>query len=139
MVTLNKCIDILILIDRISSSTKKEGCILEINIDELTQDFLSHIKKVRHQVVNLNDVSASLREKLGTEYTSEIGIAVKNNLKEHEGLDFFREGNCLDDQKYHFCVGNWLATKGLYSNGVQAKSKIGLLSWQRFEDDWEDA
>ena len=109
-----------------------------MNIEELTMDIIKVIKKSKGQIINIEDVSGILKEKLGKEYTSEIGIAVKERLREHDSLDFFREGDCIHEQKFHYCAGNWLATKGLYDNGIEAKSKIGLLSFQLFEEDWED-
>lgn len=109
-----------------------------MDIDELTKYVFGKIKKTKGQVINIDHVSDILKEKLGEDYTSEIGIAVKSSLREHDKIDFFREGDCLNGQKYHYCVGNWLAIKGLYDNGIEAKSSIGILSWQRFEDDWED-
>ncbi|MEX3625075.1 hypothetical protein [Viridibacillus arvi] len=108
------------------------------NIDVLVQEIIKYIKKIKGQVMSIDNVSEILKEKLGDEYYSEIGISVKSILREHEALDFFREGDYCHEQKYYYCVGNWLSMKGLYSNAIEAKSKIGLLSWQRFEDDWED-
>lgn len=109
-----------------------------MNIEQLTEYIIDCIKKVKGQVVNLDGISEMLKEHLQDSYTSEIGIAVKNNLRDHESIDIFREGDCISDHKYHYCVGNWVAIRGLYTNGVDAKAKIGLLSWQRFEDDWID-
>lgn len=108
------------------------------NIEELTEEVFNHIKKVKHQVINIDDVSEILKEKLGEDYTSQIGIAVKSNLKEHQKIDFFREGDCYYETKCYYCVGNWIAIKGLYDNSMEAKTKLGILSWQRFVGDWDD-
>lgn len=96
------------------------------------------INKSKGQIMNIDNVSELLKDKLEENYSSEVAVAVKNNLRDHDKLDFFREGDCMNGQKYHYCVGNWLAKKGLYDNCIEAKEKIGLLSWQRYEDDWED-
>lgn len=104
-----------------------------MSVKDLTDVILEFISKATHQVINLDEVSKILKEELKDEYTSEVSIEVKNRLKSHPDLDFFREGDYINDNKFYFCAGNWLAKKDLYSNGVQAKNKIGLLSWQRFE------
>lgn len=107
-------------------------------IEDMTGFIYSHVEKIKNQAINYDSITEMLKEKLGDAYTSEIGIAVKNNLREHEGLDFFREGDYIHDMKYYYCVGNWLAIKGLYENPIEAKLKLGMLSWQRFEGDWEE-
>lgn len=104
----------------------------------LVQEMFDHIKKIQHQVINIDDVSEVLKKKLGDQYTSELSIAVKNDLKEHDKLEFFREGTYNHQEKFHYCVGNWIAIKGIYKNAVEAKDALGMLSWQRFKDDWED-
>jgi len=109
-----------------------------MSVEMLTQEMFDHVKKIKHQVINIEDVSDLLKKKLGEEYTSEVSIAVKNNLKEHDKLEFFREGTYNHEEKFYYCVGNWIAVKGLYKNCVEAKEKLGMLSWQRFVDDWED-
>lgn len=109
-----------------------------MSVESLTQEVLDYIKKSEHQVINIDDVSEMLKNKLGEEYTSDVSIAVKNNLREHSKLEFFREGTYVHQDKFHYCVGNWLAVKGRYKNCVEAKEKLGMLPWQRFVDDWED-
>lgn len=88
------------------------------------------IKKSKYKFIHIDEVTSYLKKKLEDEYTSELGISVKNSLIEHGNLDFFREGDCFHESKYYYCTGNWLAIKGMYKNPVQAKEKMGLLAWQ---------
>jgi hypothetical protein len=107
--------------------------------EQLTQEIFNLIKKSKHKIINLNTVSDHIRGLIGGNYTSEISIAVKNSLKIHSKLDFFREGDYIYDQKYHYCVGDWLAMKGAYSTPIAAKEKMGWYSWQDSEDiDWDN-
>ncbi len=110
-----------------------------MDIQNLVDVIIGHIKKVKHQFINIDDVSELLRTRLGDNYSSEIGIEVKSALKLHESIDFFRQGDYITDEKFHFCTGNWLATKGLYGNPIEAKTKLGWYSWQDTEEiNWED-
>lgn len=97
------------------------------------------INKTKDKFVNINEVSEFLRKKLDDEYTSELGIAVKKALIEHESLDFFREGDYILDDKFHYCTGNWLAPKGVHTNPVRVKFKRGWYAWQDAEEiDWDN-
>lgn len=109
-----------------------------MNIDELTTYAFDRIKKTKGQVINIDEVSEMLKEKLGDQYTGDIGVSVKSNLRDHDKIDFFKQGDYNHDQKFYYCVGNWLAIKGLYGNAIEAKEKIGVLSWQSHADDWEE-
>lgn len=100
---------------------------------------INFINKSKHKFVNIDAVSEYLKEKLGDEYTSETAVAVKNALKEHPQLTFFREGDYVHQEKFSYCVGNYIAVKGLYKNPIEAKDKLGWYSWQTEEEiNWED-
>jgi hypothetical protein len=97
------------------------------------------IKKSKYKFVHIDEVSEFLKKKLGDEYTSEMSIQVKQELRDHEKLDFFREDTYIEENKYHYSTGNWLAVKGLYDNPVQAKNKMGWYAWQETEEiDWDN-
>lgn len=97
------------------------------------------IKKHKYKFVSIDAVSDYLKKKLGDEYTSELSIAVKNALTDDERLDFYKEGDYVHEQKYHYCVGNWLAIKGEYKNPIEAKDKMGWYSWQSTEEiNWDE-
>jgi hypothetical protein len=97
------------------------------------------IKQSKYKFVHIDEVSEFLKKKLGDEYASELAIQVKNELRDHEKLDFFREDTYIVENKYHYCTGNWLAVKGLYDNPVEAKNKMGWYAWQSTEEiDWSD-
>ncbi len=111
---------------------------LFLEIQLLIDMMFEHIKKTKYKIINLNDVSEILKEKLGEDYNSEIGISVKSALREHDSLDFFKEGDYISNQKFHYCAGNWLAIKGVYENPIEAKDKMGWYSWQETaEIDWD--
>lgn len=93
------------------------------------------INKSKFKFIALDDVSVFLKEKLQDEYSSEIGIAVKNELKNTDTLDFYREGDYYHEDKYFYCTGNWLAIKDTYKNPVEAKRKLGLEAWQLNDDE----
>jgi hypothetical protein len=106
--------------------------------EQLIQEIFNLIKKSKHKIINLNIVSDHIRGLIGDVYSSNISIAVKNKLKLHKSLDFFRSGDYIHDQKYHYCTGDWLAIKGVYNNPIAAKEKMGWYSWQESEHvDWD--
>ncbi|MED3976086.1 hypothetical protein P4639_22070 [Priestia megaterium] len=97
------------------------------------------IKKSKYKFINIDEVSAYLKEKLQDNYTSELSVEVKSALKDHEKLQFFREDTYVENSKYYYSTGNWLAIRDLYDNPVQAKNKLGWYSWQdSAEINWED-
>lgn len=104
-------------------------------VERLSEDVFKHIKKSKTKFIRIDDVSELIKEKLGEEYTSELGIAVKGALKDDERLDFFREDYYVQKSKYHYCTGNWLAIKGVYESPLEAKLQAGWLAWQLSEDD----
>jgi len=109
-----------------------------MEIESLVNDAYEMIKKSSYKFVNIDDISDFLKKKLGEGYTSELSVAVKSALKEHEKLVFFREDTYIEENKYHYCTGNWLAIKGVYDSPVQAKHKRGWYSWQLTEEiDWD--
>lgn len=108
------------------------------NDERLVDLVFKKIKAMKYKMMNIDDVSEILRGILGDSYTSEIGVSVKGELKVHEGLDFFREGDYICESKYHYCTGNWLSIKGIYKNPVECKFKMGWYAWQLEEDiDWD--
>lgn len=113
-----------------------------MTIDELADYVVSNfINKSKGKLVSIEDVGDYLKKILSNSYTSEIGIAVRQAVVSHSNVDFFREGDCLNGNAFHYCVGNWLSMKGIYSNPVEAKEKNGMQSWQKnIEDDgrWLD-
>lgn len=110
-----------------------------MEINDLVNDVFQYIKKSDYKFINIDEVSEFLKKKLGKEYTSELSVAVKNQLKEHEKLVFFREDTYIEENKYHFSTGNWLAIKGVYDNPIQAKHKRGWYAWQETEEiDWDN-
>lgn len=103
----------------------------------MTDYILLYIGKHEYKFINIESVSDLLKEKIGESYSSEVGIAVREALTSHDGIDFFREGNYYLDQKCYYCVGNWLAVKDVYVNPVQAKFKMKWYAWQDTEEiDW---
>jgi hypothetical protein len=103
-------------------------------VEQLTEELLKYIKQTKYQFLNINEVTNWLKKRLGDNYSSELSIAVKNALTNHDKLDFFREGTYIYENKYYYCTGNWLATKGLYENPVEAKDKMGWYAWQDKEE-----
>lgn len=104
-------------------------------IEKLADHVFTHlIKKSKHKIVSIDAVSPFLRD-IVDNYSSELGIAVRNALLEHPKVQFFKEGDYVHEQKFYYCVGNWLTVKGVYDNPIQAKEKAGMLSWQKSEDD----
>jgi hypothetical protein len=97
--------------------------------------FKNYIKKAKHGIVSLDDVTNYLKDRLKDGYTSELGISVRYALTEHPKLDFFKEGDTMFEHKYYWCAGNWLAIKGEYKSAIEGKKKLGLDSWQVSADD----
>ena len=113
----------------------------QLDTEKLVEHVISKIKKTKHKFVSIDDVSSILKDKLGDEYTSDIGIQVKQSLMEHPALDFFREDTYIHDFKYYYCTGNWLSIKNTYSNPVEAKHKMNWYAWMLsadHEDDYTD-
>lgn len=102
---------------------------------QLSEHIVLNIKKMKHPFMSLNMVQDFLKEKLGDEYTSQLSIQVKEKLKEHRELDFFKEGTYINEKKFYHCTGNWVAPKGMYDNPIQAKLKMGWYSWMESADD----
>lgn len=110
-----------------------------MDTNSLVEYVFNIIKKSDYKFIKIDDVSELLKQKLGKEYTSELSVEVKSALKEHEKLVFFREDTYIEENKYHFCTGNWLAIKGLYDSPVQMKHKCGWYAWQETEEiDWDN-
>lgn len=103
--------------------------------EQLADHIIGRLQKSKYKCINIDDVSTFLRKRLGDEYTSEIAIGVKQALIEHDEIDFFKEGTYNHDFRYYYCVGNWIACKGEYKNPIEAKIKMGMLSWQNSKDD----
>lgn len=97
--------------------------------------FENLIKKSKHKFIAIDDVSTFLKKKLEEEYTSEIGMSVKEALKDHGKVEFFKEGEYVHEQKFHYSTGNWLVLKGTYKNPIEMKNKLGWMSWQLSESD----
>jgi len=105
--------------------------------NQLVDHMVLYLGKTKHRFMSLKEISLVLKKKLGDEYTSEISIAVKEALKVHDKLDFFREDTYIHDSKFSYCTGNWVAIKGLYKNPLEGKDKMGWYSWQEDEEiDW---
>lgn len=97
--------------------------------------FKNFIKKSKIKIFSLDEITAYLKERLGEDYTSELGIAVRHALVEHPKMEFFREGEYIHEQKYHWCVGNWLAVRDAFKNPIEGKASRKMESWQKSEDD----
>jgi hypothetical protein len=102
---------------------------------QLAEHVVLHLNKTKFKFMSLKEVQELLKSKLGDDYTSEVSISVKNILKEHPALDFFKEGTYIEEQRYYHSAGNWIAPKGCYNNPVQAKHKMGWHSWMESEND----
>lgn len=104
-------------------------------VEQLTEHALMTIKKTKHKFFSVSEVQEIIKEKLMDEYTSEIGMAVRHTLIDHDGVDFFKEGDYIHNSKFCYCVGSWFAPKDIYSNPVEAKQKMGMQAWQSHKDD----
>lgn len=106
-----------------------------IVLNELVEDVIKIIRGTKYKILSLVSVQKILKEKLGESYTSDISISVKEALKESSFLDFFKEDTYIENSKFQYCTGDWIAIKGQYENPVQAKNKMGWYSWQVSDDD----
>jgi len=106
-----------------------------LNIIELTEFVVQHIKNSKFKLLNIDDVSGLLKEKLGDSYDSQVAYSVKQALTEHGEIDFFREGTYNNHQKFHYCIGTWLCYKGEYENPVQAKMTANIYDYETFGDE----
>ncbi|MEK4605453.1 hypothetical protein MHH42_30965 [Bacillus sp. FSL L8-0099] len=105
-----------------------------MNIAELTEKIVKHIKESEFKLLNINDVSGLLKEVLGDSYDSQIAYSVKQALIEHDEIDFFKEDTYIHHQKFYYCIGTWLCYKGIYENPVQAKQTARIVDYEIFED-----
>ncbi|HDR7066993.1 TPA: hypothetical protein QCW42_004099 [Bacillus cereus] len=105
-----------------------------MNIIELTEFVVQHIKNSKFKLLNIDDVSGLLKEKLGDSYDSQVAYSVKQALIEHDEIDFFKEDTYIYQQKFHYCIGTWLCYKGAYENPVQAKQTANIYDYELYDD-----
>lgn len=105
---------------------------------QLADHMIIELKKSKNKFMNIDDVSKRLREKLGDEYTSQIGVEVKSILVSSDDLDFFREDTYIHNNRFYYSVGNFIAVKNFYDTPMEAKDKLRWESWQTSDEiDWE--
>lgn len=108
---------------------------LYMHQSNIVKEVVEEIKKTKSKVLSSKDVSILVEKILGDDVNSIATSEVKEALKMSDDLDYFREGSCIHEDKFYWSAGNWFSLKGMYKNAVEAKSKIGIYSWQRFVDD----
>lgn len=101
----------------------------------IIKDIIEGIKNSKGKVVGSKEITSMIENHLEQKDDSIVLSQVKELLKASDEIDYFREGNCIHEDKFYWSAGNWFSLKGIYKNAIEAKSKIGLASWQRFADD----
>lgn len=105
---------------------------------QLADHMILELKKSKNKFMNIDEVSKRLREKIGDDYTSEIGVNVKSILVNSDELDFFREDTYIHNNRYYYSVGNFIALKNFYRTPMEAKEKLRWESWQTSNEiDWD--
>lgn len=109
-------------------------------VNELVEHIVIKLKNSKYKFASLDDISKSLKKKLGDEFTGEISIRVRQGLIDHPEIDFFREETYVHDFRFYFSAGNWIACKGYYKNPIEAKFTMGIKSWQasKYDDEKVD-
>lgn len=112
------------------------------NEEKVYELVIKYIGDLKYKFMNIDDVSALIKTKLPSFTDSainDLSIAVKRLLVDSDRLNFFKEGDYIQDEKFYFCTGNWLAIKDVYANPVQAKFKCRWYSWQDKEEiNWSE-
>lgn len=108
---------------------------LGFKVTELSEFITKHIKDSEFQLLNIDDVSGLLKERLGDSYDSQTAYSVKQVLVEHDKIDFFKEGTYIYQQKFYYCIGTWLCYKGVYENPVQAKQTAKIVDYEMFDEE----
>jgi hypothetical protein len=107
------------------------------NVAFFVNEILQVLKKSKHKFMSIDKVTEFVKESMRDSYTVEVGMAVRDAVIEHDKIDFFKEGDYINEQKFYYCTGNWIALKGVYKNPVEAKEKLGWYSWQDSDEvDW---
>lgn len=106
-----------------------------MSYSNIVESIIGEIEKSKGKVVGSKELSSMIENHLEQKDDPIALSEVKELLKASDEIDYFREGNCIHEDKFYWSAGNWFSIKGVYKNAIEAKSKIGLSSWQRFADD----
>lgn len=99
-------------------------------MEELVEKVIDTIDNTKHKVINAEELSSIIKEAMGDDYEQEKAIAVKSEVASHERIEFFKEGTCIQDNKFYYSAGNWIAIEGVYDSPIQAKRKLGIDAWE---------
>lgn len=96
------------------------------------EDTIKQLQLDKNSVFHLKEIIAIGKRWLKS---SEEMIELRQALEDNEKVVIFKEGDTMDDHKYYYSKGSWIALTGVYDNPIQAKRKLGLASWQESKDD----
>lgn len=106
----------------------------QLTLDNIVGDIVQELKKSKEKFVLVDNFPSFLtkliNEKYGKfTYKSEIGIAVKNKLKEHKDIVVYKPSNDVFDSNgaYAITVGEYFAIRGAYKDVVDMKEKNKIV------------
>lgn len=121
----------------------------KLTLENIVSDIVVELKKTKGKFILVDDfpqfLTNMINEKYGKfTYKSEVGIAVKNVLREHKEIQTFRPSDKVFDSNGAFSLSNgeYFVLKGYYSDVVEMKekNKIVPMLFKRREDvvAWEN-
>lgn len=129
---------------------------MKLTLDVIVKDIIDYMKKSKEKFILIEDFPIVLTEIINKKYgkfsyTSEIGIAVKNKLKEDKNIVVYRPRNDIHDSNGAFTMsaGEYFAIKGAYKDVVDMKEKNKIIpmffkrrqdviAWERGEIDVDE-
>lgn len=105
---------------------------LEDRIRLAVEETIKQLQMDKNGVFHLKEIIAIGKRWLDS---PEQMIELRQALEDNEKVVIFKEGDTMDEHKYYYSKGSWIALAGMYDNPIQAKKKLGLASWQESKED----
>lgn len=107
---------------------------MKLTVDSIVEDVISHMKKSKEKFILVEDFPQVLTEIINKKYgkftyTSEVGMAIKNRLKNSSSIELYKSDYSIydNDGACTVTLGEYFVLKGAYRNVVDMKEQHRII------------